>query len=423
MMGTATSADATLIVGNCQAGVQLASTLRELGDTAPIILVGEEPHLPYQRPALSKAFLKGEATAASLTFRTPEWFVRENIELVTGEQITDISRDADGGTAVGAGGRVFPFARLALTTGATPRRLALPGADLAGVCYLRDADQAASLHRSLGSAGSVAVIGGGFIGLEVATAARAAGKQVTIIEAAPRLVGRAVGETTSDFYLQAHRRRGTTVLLNAGIVRIAGENGRVTGVELAGGTTVPADVVVIGVGVLPRTELAERLGLEVSNGVVVDSRAVASDGVTVAAGDCANTPNPFTADYGNGNLRLESVQNAVEQAKTAARSLLGLEADYRTVPWFWSDQGDLTLQIAGLSAGHDSTVLRGDPESEKFAVLYYREGRIIAADCVNTPRDFMAVRNALTRGLNIPPEAAADLGRTLKESAVPRVPA
>ncbi|WP_312178382.1 FAD-dependent oxidoreductase [Arthrobacter sp.] len=420
-MGDASGA--TLIVGNCQAGVQLASTLRELGDTAPIVLVGEEPHLPYQRPALSKAFLKGEATAASLTFRTPEWFVQQGIELVSGEQIVDISRNNDGGTAVGAGGRVFRFARLALTTGAAPRKLALPGAELQGVTYLRDADQAAALHRSLGQARSLVVIGGGFIGLEVATAGRAAGKQVTILEAAPRLVGRAVAETTSDFYLQAHRRRGTTVLLNAGIVRITGENGRVTGVELADGTTVPADVVVIGVGVLPRTELAERLGLEVSNGVVVDAGAVASDGVTVAAGDCANMPNPFAADYGNGNLRLESVQNAVEQAKTAARSLLGMEAEYRTVPWFWSDQGDLKLQIAGLSAGHDETILRGEPDGEKFSVLYYRSGRIIAADCINTPRDFMAVRNALSKGLDIPPEDARDLGRALKESAVPRVPA
>lgn len=422
-MGTAGTKGATLIIGNCQAGVQLASTLRELGDTAPITLVGEETHLPYQRPALSKAFLKGEATAASLTFRTPEWFVQQGIELVTGEQITDISRDNDGGTAAGAGGRVFRFARLALTTGAAPRKLDLPGTELQGVCYLRGADQAASLHRFLGGARSVAVIGGGFIGLEVATAAREAGKQVTVIEAAPRLVGRAVAETTSDFYLRAHRSRGTTVLLDAGIVRIRGKNGHVTGVELAGGTTVPADVVVIGVGVLPRTELAERLGLQVSNGVVVDSRAVASDGVTVAAGDCANMPNPSPADYGNGTLRLESVQNAVEQAKTAARSLLGMEAEYRTVPWFWSDQGDLKLQIAGLSAGHDSTVLRGDPESGKFSVLYYRGGRILAADCINTPRDFMAVRNALTHGLEIAPDDAADLARTLKESAVPRVPA
>ena len=422
-METTNSTGATLIVGNCQAGVQLATTLRELGDTAPIVLVGEESHLPYQRPALSKAFLKGEATAASLTFRTPEWFDQQGVELVSGEGIVDISRDADGGTAVGASGRAYPFTRLALTTGAAPRKLDLAGSELEGVCYLRDADQAASLHRSLGKSRSVAVIGGGFIGLEVATAARAAGKQVTIIEAAPRLVGRAVAETTSDFYLRAHRRRGTTVLLGAGIVRIAGENGRVTGVELADGTTVPADVVVIGVGVLPRTELAERLGLEVSNGVVVDGRAVASDGVTVAAGDCANMPNPFTADYGNGNVRLESVQNAVEQAKIAARSLLGLEAEYRTVPWFWSDQGDLKLQIAGLSAGHDSTVLRGDPESEKFSVLYYREGLIIAADCVNTPRDFMAVRNALAQGLDIPPLDAMDLTRGLKESVVPRVPA
>jgi 3-phenylpropionate/trans-cinnamate dioxygenase ferredoxin reductase subunit len=228
-----------------------------------------------------------------------------------------------------------------------------------------------------------------------------------------------VSETTSGFYLRAHRRRGTTVVLGAQVVRITGRHGKVTGVELGDGTVVPADVVLVGVGVIPRTELAEQLGLAVDNGIVVDARALASDGLTVAAGDCANMPNPYIRDFGNGRLRLESVQNAVEQAKIAAATLLGREAEYRTVPWFWSDQADLKLQIAGLSAGHDQQVVRGDPETGKFSVLYYRNGRILAADCLNSPQDFMAVRNALTKGLEIPAEAAADTSVPLKKIAAP----
>jgi 3-phenylpropionate/trans-cinnamate dioxygenase ferredoxin reductase subunit len=407
----------TLIIGACQAGVQLATSLRDLGDDDPIVLVGEEPHAPYQRPPLSKAFLKGEATADTLTFRTHEWYADKGIELATRERIVKISRDAGGGTAVSETGRVFPFARLALATGAAARKIPFEGSELEGVSYLRDASEAEILADQLRGAEDVAVIGGGFIGLEVAAGARAAGKNVTVIEAAPRLVGRAVSETTSGFYLQAHRRRGTTVILDAKVVRITGKHDKVTGVELGDGTVVPADVVLVGVGVIPRTELAEQLGLEVENGIVVDSRALTSDGLTVAAGDCANMPNPYLRDYGNGRLRLESVQNAVEQAKIAAATLLKQDTEYRTVPWFWSDQADLKLQIAGLSAGHDQLVLRGDPGTEKFSVLYYRDGRILAADCINSPQDFMAVRNALTKGREIPADAAADTSVPLKKLA------
>lgn len=408
----------TLIVGNCQAGVQLASTLRELGDTLPITLVGEEPHAPYQRPPLSKAFLKGEATADSLAFRTHEFYGDHNIDLVTRERIVKVTRDANGGVAVAESGRTFPFTRLALTTGAIPRTIPLEGSELEGVHYLRDATEAALLEQQLHAATNVAVVGGGFIGLEVAAGARASGKNVTVLEAAPRLIGRAVSEATSEFYLQAHRRRGTTVVLDAKVVRIVGAHDTVTGVELGDGTVVPADVVLIGVGVLPRTELAEQLGLAVDNGIVVDARALASDGLTVAAGDCANMPNPSITDFGNGRIRLESVQNAVEQAKVAAATLLGIEAEHKTVPWFWSDQADLKLQIAGLSGGHDQVVLRGNPDTEKFSVLYYRGGRIIAADCINSPLDFMTVKNALHKGQSIPADVAGDTSVPLKKLVV-----
>lgn len=415
MAGTAN--DATLIVGASQAGVQLAATLRELGDTRPIVLVGDEPHAPYQRPPLSKAYLQGETTSDDLVFRTPEWFAQHDVEVVTGETITAIERHADGGgEAVTATGRRIPFARLALTTGAEPRRLDLPGIDLPGVHYLRTADDAAAIAERLATARSLVVIGGGFIGLEVAASARKRGLAVTVLEAAPRLVGRVVSEQTSAFYLDAHRRRGIDVVLDARIAGIEGES-TATGVRLDDGTVIPADVVLVGIGVVPRTELAEQLGLAVEGGIVVDSACRTSDPAIVAAGDCALMPNP----YARGSLptvRLESVHNALEQAKVAAATLLGQPGDYRTTPWFWSDQADIKLQIAGLSTGYDATVLRGDPETEKFSVLYYRDGVLIAADCVNQPLDFMAVRSALSRGATIPPEAAADATLPLKKSVV-----
>jgi len=418
---------ATLIVGACQAGVQLASVLRERGDVEPIVLVGEENHRPYQRPPLSKGWLKGELEPDDVILRTREWFAERGIELVTGDRVVTIHRGEDGtGTATTEGGRTIAFSRLALTTGAAVRRLPIPGTDYRGVHYLRDADDAISLEAAMHDATTrrVVVIGGGFIGLEVAAIARALGKTVTVLEAAPRLVGRVVAEETSAFYLGAHRRRGTDVVLDARIARIVGDDGSVaggkgavTGVELEDGAIVPADLVVIGIGVVPRVELAEQLGLEVDGGIVVDESCRASDGRTVAAGDCALMPNPYPLGVG-GRIRLESVNNAFEQAKVAAATLLGQDAVYSSVPWFWSDQADLKLQIAGISTGYDSVVVRGEPDSEKFAVLYYRDGRLIAADCVNHPAEFMAIRHALGRGATIPPDAAADIGMPLKKSIV-----
>lgn len=413
----ATANDATLIVGASQAGVQLAATLRELGDERPIVLVGDEPHAPYQRPPLSKAYLQGEITSDDLIFRTADWFAQHDVEVVTGETIAAIERHADGGgEAVTETGRRIPFARLALTTGAAPRRLDLPGIDLPGVHYLRTADDAAAIAEGLEPARSLVVIGGGFIGLEVAASARKRGLAVTVLEAAPRLVGRVVSEQTSAFYLDAHRRRGIDVVLDARIAAIEGADA-VSGVRLEDGTVILADVVLVGIGVVPRTELAEQLALEVDGGIVVDAACRTSDPSIVAAGDCALMPNP----YARGSLprvRLESVHNALEQAKVAAATLMGDPHEYRTTPWFWSDQADIKLQIAGLSTGYDATVLRGDPDTEKFSVLYYRDGELLAADCVNQPLDFMAVRSALGRGATIPPEAAADTSVPLKKSVV-----
>ena len=404
----------TLIVGASQAGVQLAASLRELGDTAPIVLVGEESQLPYQRPPLSKTYLKGGVSADSLALRSPQWYLERGVDVVPGERITDVERGPEGGVAVAAFGRSFPFDRLALTTGATPRRIALEGSDALGVHYLRDTSDGDRIAADVAGASSVVVIGGGFIGLEVAAGLRAAGKLVTVLEAAPRLVGRVVAEQTSAFYLDAHRAWGITVVLDAAVAEIVVAGGRAVGVGLADGSVVPADVVLIGVGVIPRTDLAERMGLEVENGIVVDAAARTSDGVTVAAGDCTIMPTP----YHRGSLptvRLESVNNAVEQAKVAAATLLGIEAHYSVVPWFWSDQADIKLQIAGLSTGYDEVVVRGRASTGSFSVLYYRLGLLIAADSVNAPLDHVAVKNALKQHRTIDPARAADTATPLRD--------
>jgi 3-phenylpropionate/trans-cinnamate dioxygenase ferredoxin reductase component len=410
----------TLIVGASQAGVQLAASLRDLGDDEPILLTGSEPRPPYQRPPLSKAYLAGQATADSLLLRSPEWYAGKRVDLRLSTPIASLALDAAGGgsgVATTRSGEEFGFARLALTVGGRARRLRVPGADLDGVCYLRHLRNADELRERLAAAAHVVVVGGGFIGLEAAAAATGAGKDVTVVDVADRLLGRAVAPVVSEFYRQAHQRRGTRVLLRAGVAAIepareAGGGGRAGGVRLTDGRLLPADLVLVGIGLEPRTELAEQIGLEVAGGIVVDSCARTSNPAVVAAGDCTTLPHPLT---GEGRLRIESVQNAIAQAQAAAASLLGRPSAARAVPWFWSDQADLKLQIAGLSHGYDQVVVRGTPESERFSVLYYASGRLIAADAVNAPRDYMTVRKVLGEGGTLPAGPAADASVPLKE--------
>lgn len=413
----------TLILGAGQAGLQLAVTLRQLGDADdPITLVGEEPHAPYQRPPLSKEFLTGDAGEEVLALRTPSFYTDSGITLLRGERVAELGFASESeaaapgatGLAITASGRRIPFARLAFTVGAQPRRLQVPGAELTGVCYLRDRDDAVDLKIRLAAAKRVVVIGGGFIGLEAAAAARALGKTVTVVEAADRLIGRAVAPAVSEFYRAAHERRGTRVLLSAAVTQIEGRGGRVAAVKLADGTSLAADLVMVGIGVVPRTDLAEQLGLACDRGILVDEFARTSNPLVVAAGDCTVQPHPLT---GEGLVRIESVQNAVAQATTAAATLLGRPPQAPAVPWFWSHQGDLKLQIAGLGAGYDETVLRGDPATERFSVLYYRAGRLLAVDAVNSPADYMVVRKVLTQGGTLPAELAADAATPLKDLA------
>lgn len=270
----------------------------------------------------------------------------------------------------------------------------------------------------IGSVTDAVVVGGGFIGLEAACSLHDLGKNVTVLEYGPRLIGRAVGEETAAFFLEQHRSRGVNIVLDARMKQFVGKDGKLSGIELEDGTVIPAQLVIVGIGVIPNTELAAVLGLDINNGIVVDKHAVASDGTTIAIGDVANIPNPIPGSPADERIRLESVNNAIEHAKIAAYSLVGQPEAYAGIPWFWSNQGDLKLQIAGLTLGYDSTVIRQDPEKKKFSVLYYRGDNIIAADCVNAPLDFMAVRSALSRNQNIPADLAADISQPLKKLAV-----
>lgn len=401
-----------LIVGAGQAGLQLATSLRDLGYTGAVTLVGADRLAPYQRPPLSKAFLQDQASQSDLLLRDPAFYREKGIRLLSGVRVADLRlTDAatGAGEAVTQDGDVLTFDRLALTTGGRPRLLPVEGRELAGIHLLRTVDQAQALRAELASAQEIVVVGGGFIGLEVAAAARAAGKRATVVEAADRLLPRGAGPALSRFLAEAHRRRGTRVILGTQATAFEG-TGHVTGVCLDDGTVLAADLVVVGIGLTPNVRLARRIGLACPDGVEVDRFARTSVSAVVAAGDCTC----IRQDDGT-LIRLESVQNAISQAKVAAATLLGVPQARPETPWFWSDQADLKIQIAGLSAGHDAYVVRGVPETESFSIFYYRRSRLTAIEAVNAPRDYMAVRRLLDLGRSIPPEAAADPDVALKD--------
>ncbi|MEV0196709.1 FAD-dependent oxidoreductase [Nonomuraea sp. NPDC050691] len=405
-----------LIVGAGQAGVQIAGSARDLGWEGPITLVGQEPHAPYARPPLSKAFLKGEASLSSLALRSAAFYAQQRIDLVPDEHIGRIELTGGGaGTAFSAAGRRWRFDRLVLATGARPRRLPIEGADLDGVLALRDIRDAQALARRLAGATALVVIGGGFVGLEVAATAAAAGVPTTVVEAAPALMNRVVSTATADIIATAHRAAGVQIRTGQRPLRLRGTDGAVVAVELDDGDELPADLVLVGVGAQPRDELARAAGLHCDNGIVVDARSLASDGHTVAIGDCANLPDPSPWSDDSPRLRLESVDNAVEQATSAAATLVGLDRPYRSLPWFWSDQGGLKLQIAGLARPDDEVLIRPGRRPGQHTALRYRGPRLVAAECVNSPADFLAVRRALGEGVTLPRTTATDTGLSLKE--------
>jgi 3-phenylpropionate/trans-cinnamate dioxygenase ferredoxin reductase subunit len=388
-----------VIVGAGQAGLQVAESLRGEGWEGEVILLGDEPHAPYHRPPLSKAYLMGEATATQLTMRSPEALARKNISLRTGIRVERIDREkrelhlSDGGN--------LSYHRLVLATGARARSLA--GTDLAGVFSLRGIDDCRQIANALETAENVVVIGGGFIGLEFAAVARKKGKGATVIEAGERLMARAVSPFISEWFARLHVDHGVRVCMPAQIDAFVGENGRVRAIHLADGTHIPADLVVLGIGVVPNDELAEAAGLQVERGIVVDDCGRTADTAIFAAGDCTATRRP------DGSLRrLESVQNAVEQAKAVAAAVLGREKPFLATPWFWSDQHGVKLQMVGTSAGNDSMVLRGNMADRKFSAFYFRDSRLIGIVSINCPQDHMLGRKLLDHGVSLTPEQAAD---------------
>lgn len=402
-----------LVVGAGQSGVQVASSARELGWDGPITLIGQEPYAPYARPPLSKAFLKGENSIESLALRAPAFYPDQGIDLVLDEQVAHL--DLAGEEAVSASGRRWPFDRLVLATGARPRPLPIDGADLDGVVMLRDVRDAGLLAQRLAAVTDLVVIGGGFVGLEVAATATAAGVRTSVVEVAPALMNRVVSAVTADLVMAAHQAAGTGILTGVRPRRLRGD-GAVNAVELEDGRELPAQLVLVGVGTSPRDELARAAGLACDNGIVVDECSLASDGFTLAVGDCANLPDP--SPHPALRLRLESVDNAVEQAKAAATVLVGEPRLYRTVPWFWSDQGSLKLQIAGLARPDDDIVIRPDRCPGRSTVLRYRGDQLAAAECVNNPADFLVLRKALGAGIALPRTRAVDTLVPLKKHLI-----
>lgn len=405
------------VVGASHAAVHLADRLRAVGYTGEITLISQETPLPYQRPPLSKAMLTGEVSADSVLLRDPAYYRDNRIELRTGTEVTGAAR-AEGGYMLEMirenRRETLSVDRLVLATGARARTLDLPGADHPDVLVLREMDDA---HRLLSrvARGPVAVIGGGFIGLEVAATARGLGADVTVIEAGDRLLARAVGPSTAETLLSAHRAMATDVELGAVPVEIVADGGRLIGVRLDDGRLIRAATVLVGVGACPRTEIADQLGLDTDGGVVVDGNCLASDGQTLAIGDCT-----IHVSESGRRFRLESVDNATEQAAAAASVIAGTEVPPRGAPWFWSDQGDQKLQIVGLIGGHTSVLVRVDPERPRRRVaLYFTDDALVAAECLNSPADFVALRSALARGFRPSAAMLADTSVPLKKLLAP----
>lgn len=405
-----------LVVGAGQAAVQFAASLRDAGYEPPITLVGDEPHLPYQRPPLSKTYLKGAVDAASLALRSADFYEQARVNLISGERVVSVTTSAAGtGTATTSTGRILSFHRLVLATGAGPRYLGIPGEDAAGVCVLRGIDDAEALAEALPGKGSIVVVGGGFVGLEVAATARSLGHEVAVLEATPALLGRVVGTDTAELIRCAHRDAGIDIRLGTSATGILAEAGRATGVRLADGAVLPADVVLLSAGAVPRTELAEQLGLTCAGGIMVDAYSRTSDGLTLAIGDCAVMPDPSPHGDHTSVLRLESIDNAVEQAKAAVSTVMGEPRPYASMPWFWSDQGDLKLQIVGLRRPGDVAVVRRYDATCKQVVGYYREGLLVAAEALNAAGDFMQLKRAMSLGVQIDPTALTDPQVSLRD--------
>jgi 3-phenylpropionate/trans-cinnamate dioxygenase ferredoxin reductase subunit len=402
--------DKVVIVGTGHGGAQAAIALRQLGFAGAIMMIGRDQSPPYERPPLSKEYLAGEKPFERLLIRPQAFWAERDIELVLGTHVSRV--DADARQLTVTGGKTVDYGSLIWAAGGDPRRLACPGADLAGIHMVRDKADTDRLREELGDgARRAVVIGGGYIGLEAAAALRKAGCQVTILEMLDRVLARVAGEDLSRFFEAEHRAHGVDVRLSTAVEAIEGED-RVSGVRLATGEVIPCEIVIVGIGIVPAVGPLIAAGAAGANGVDVDSYCRTSLPAVYAVGDCAAHGNPYA---GGAVIRLESVQNANDMATTAARTICGDPQPYEAVPWFWSNQFDLRLQTVGLNLGYDAAVVRGDPATRSFSTIYLKDGRVIALDCVNRTKDYVQGRKLVEAGATIDPAQLANAETPLKD--------
>ncbi len=401
-----------VVVGGSHGAAQFVVSLRQGGWDGEIILIGDETDLPYHRPPLSKDFLSGTKELDEILIRPASVYENANITLKLGTRVTAIDRDAK--TVATDKGETIGYDKLVLATGARVRKLPIPGADDPRVMYLRDTNDVRAIKASMAEGKSAVIIGGGYIGLETAASMRKQCMEVIVLEAMDRILQRVTAPVMSDFYRRVHREEGVIIDENemASAIDVSGDS---LLVQTKKGNNYPADMVIIGIGVIPNSELAAEAGLDVANGIVVNEFCQTSDSDIYAIGDVTWHYNPIYDTH----LRLESVPNATEQGKTAALHINGNEKPYNSLPWFWSDQFDLKLQIAGLSQGYDDIVIRGDHEgSRSFAAFYFKGDKLLAVDAVNAPREFMMTRMALTKGQTLDKALLADTEADLKSAIV-----
>lgn len=410
---TDAASSTAIIIGAGHAGGELAVALRNEGWEGRILLLGEEAHLPYHRPPLSKAYLAGSVEKSSLAIRPLAAYERANVEFMPGVRVVRIDRASQ--RLELADGAQLSYDRLAIATGGRPRPLSVPNAAVAERCanfhYLRTLDDVEQIRAQLAAGKRLVIVGGGYIGLEVAASAIAQGLQVTVLEALPRVLQRVTAAELSAYYERKHREAGVDIRTGVQVADLEVTNDTVTAVLCADGSRLAADLVVVGIGLLANTELAAEAGLQVDNGILVDEHAQTSDPHIYAAGDCTNHPNALLGR----RLRLESVPNALEQSRVAAANMADKAKTYASVPWFWSDQYELKLKMVGLSEGFERLVLRGDPATDSFSAFYLKGDKVLAADTVNRPQDFIAAKRLVAEGIAVTAEQLADDSRPLKE--------
>ena len=409
---TSPPTDPVVIVGGGQAAVQLCLALRKEKVDTPVVVLSEEADYPYHRPPLSKSFLAGTVDEDKLLMRPASFYTSKQIEVVLNTRVTSIDVQAK---SVNSSSGVHRYSDLVMATGARPRLLKIPGADLDGVHLLRDLDQSRKIKHELGNAQNIVVIGAGFIGLEFACVARSLGKRVTVFDMAGRVMERAVSPDVSSWFEATHRDNQIEICLKDSVTEVLGEQ-RVSQVKTASGDLLDCDLLLVGIGVIPNDELATEASLKSDNGVLVDEYCRSSADNIYASGDCASHPNPFAE---GAMIRLESIQNATDQSRVIAKSVAGKPSPYNAVPWFWSDQGENTLQMAGLSISADQFITRGEPnpsgtEKASFSVFHFADRRLRCVDSINSPKDHMLARKLLQAQVACTPEQVADPGFDLK---------